>query len=633
MDNRDENLGAVLPTQDSDRHLVALREGAQALQTSADRAQAYLVASKALIAAVSENAALDLWNEGARHDFLRTLILQEDLNENPPTFHHLIASQHTSGSHGFIASISRVLTPIVRELFESRTASKNLVLLILLIRETLTDWITQNQISALHLEWFEKFTFEDLSLPYNCMFEQTSFRRNRDDVISLMSGSGDEVEILDRLPFSHILFLEWLSSRDWPSLSEPNRLTRLLLTKRASVSSVQISAAKSLAIRHWSAIQRSENNLGSDVLNFGDKFVQLADDISAIRSRLKSAGVPLPRGGVRSRLFGNRAWQGFQAAKSMVRAQFPFIANSKRRLKVAICVSGQLRGYLDAFPTWKTSLLRDVDHDLFVHSWFDIGRSGAEPFRYILPFAGANFANVYRSICHQVGLEEFNARYPTLFQTLAETGRVTEPELSEFYRTSFVKLEDDRNPPYAGFSNPQKMHSKIKSCFDMLVRAGRDYDLIVRIRPDKPIRFLAYDWTDLRNLCRHSPLLFADFRAGVHYANPMIGDQFAVGLPESMEIYSSTWELYPRLCENGLLNCPGPFHGHTSLAQVCWAYGIGVERAPIRFGPLLEYAPLASALIQECVGADAAGRMDRIDHSLLGAVASDLKDTGRAGLN
>ena len=126
-------------------------------------------------------------------------------------------------------------------------------------------------------------------------------------------------------------------------------------------------------------------------------------------------------------------------------------------------------------------------------------------------------------------------------------------------------------------------------------------------------------------MCHNAPVVFADLKAGVHYTNLMIGDQFAVGARPQMEIYSSTFSRFPRLGEHGLLNCHKTFVGHASLAQMCWSHGIEVKKVPIRFGLLEEPDRLSPDVITMCLKHDSEGRDNQIDRLLLDAIASDLK--------
>lgn len=201
-------------------------------------------------------------------------------------------------------------------------------------------------------------------------------------------------------------------------------------------------------------------------------------------------------------------------------------------------------------------------------------------------------------------------------------------DIAETYRCDQVRLDDELAAPFAGMNNQQKMHSKIEACHALALSSGQTFDLIVRLRPDKPIGMVGFDWNGLAQICRTRPTLFADHPMGLLYANLAIGDQFAVGTPEPMTVYARTWSLYPALAANRLFQCGPELAGHTSLAQVCWAYGVGVERIPLRFGPLQEAEPMATAAILRSLMVDAEGRMDTIDRSLIEAAAADGRRQG-----
>jgi hypothetical protein len=603
-------------------YLEALQHYAVLLRDGDDRVDVYRDACQALIGALSTDVPLSQWSERERQEFLAALVLQKNCEQSPPILHFSIVSQYTSGASEVLKKASKILGPVVKSLLQKEVLNKNLVLLILVLREALgREVVEQSRISALHWALIDKFSLADMELPYNFMFDhQKVFARNRDDIVSKLAAS-PTADLLIRFSLSHLVFFEWLSDRTVIGLTAREWLTEFKARLSRSVSEIELCAARSLLVRYGGG---AESEMVRSVPQIDEHTLRIADEAAAVRSKLEAATKSAPlRRPFGTRLFHNRVWQGAVAAGNLVRARAPAISSFQRRLKVAVCVSGQLRGYQPAFESWKGTLLKDVDYDLFVHSWKNVGRSGAEPFRHVLPFDGKNFVETYRRLCLEEGFDSFKVRYPHLFARLADTGRVTEQQISGFYRTSNVRLDDDLAMPFAALSNQEKMHSKIKFCFDMAVASGGEYDLVIRLRPDKPIRYLGYRWHDLLDICRRSPLLFADFATGAHYTNPMIGDQFAVGTLPPMQVYSSTWSLYPPLAATRLLNCAKPFVGHVSLAQVCWLHGIKVSKVPIRFGQLQEPAQLSSAVIAECLELDAEGRKDRIDGLLLDAVAID----------
>ena len=58
-------------------------------------------------------------------------------------------------------------------------------------------------------------------------------------------------------------------------------------------------------------------------------------------------------------------------------------------------------------------------------------------------------------------------------------------------------LKDDQAEKFKGWSNSKKMHYKIHACAELARHGGRDYDLIVRIRPDMPLTYVGFGWSDL----------------------------------------------------------------------------------------------------------------------------------------
>jgi hypothetical protein len=285
-----------------------------------------------------------------------------------------------------------------------------------------------------------------------------------------------------------------------------------------------------------------------------------------------------------------------------------------------------LRGFQHAFKTWQRTLLKGVDYEIFVDSWTGIGRSGAEPFRSVLPFEGIRFTKAYREVCLLTPFEDLKQRYPTLFSTLSTSAKTSEAAIQSFYGTQHVHLDDEAKRPFNAWSNQQKMHEKIESSVRMARESGLRFDLVIRIRPDKPIRAIGFSWSDLLSLCKSGPILFSDHSCGVHYGNLMIGDQLAIATPDVMEVYANTWTNYPRIAEEGLFRCPSSFQGHATLAQVCWLHGITVRKIPMFFNALREAAPLSSPLIRDSLCADAMGRMDPTDTLLLDAISQDVND-------
>ena len=601
-------------------HARALRHCADLLPQAAGDPAPYECAALAFIAAIDSGQGLDDLEPEMRHQLLSGMVLQPLCSSSPPILHHQLAAQHTSGIVTALERAAKALLPTIQTMMASGEVSKNLVLLMLLLRHTsLGKQIGQREISRLHRAWVARFTLGDLSIPYNSMFDARSFKRNVADIASYLKDIREGARSGSDLPLGHWVVFEWLFSHTIRP-GDQGRLLDVAIERLGSATAAaeEVAAARSLLVRHRQAgddafQQRLETTSGDAQL------CEIVREAAALREILR--GNASGAGGDRHRI-ENRVWWALRLAGRKL--SLPAL-RGPRQPRIAVCISGQLRGYPSAFRSWRNSLLRDVAYDLFVDSWERIGRSGAEPFRSVLPFAGERFVQCYREAGLQRGLDEVKQRYPILFRTLAETGRATEAGLRDFYMTPNVHLDDESMTPFAAYSNQDKMHSKISSCFEMAMTAGREYDLIVRLRPDKPIRDLCFSWRELLDACRTRPVVFADRAFGLHYAGPMIGDQFAIGTPAMMEVYSRTWTMHPRIAACGLLKFPKVFEGHVSLAQVCWLHGVDVRRAPVLFGPLQDAERLPSNVILECLAADASGRMDRLDADLIEAASEDLK--------
>ena len=500
--------------------------------------------------------------------------------------------------------------------------------MMLLVRNALGSWVSQKEISDLHIERFRTFSLSDLVLPYSCMFERNSsmfernqFVRNREDLALVIGNSTRARPFLEDLSLLQIIILEWLFKTNLADRAGGD--IRNFLSSRLTNQprgSDEFAAAKSLLVRHgWRPMASDPSFLTT--LGLGTELAELVASVDAARNEIQPLAPA--RRSLGLRLFHNRGWQGLQVIKLLAAKRVPFIRRRRRKPRAAICISGQLRGYEATFPTWKQTLLPLLEYDIFVHSWTRIGRSGAEPWRYELPFEGAVFTERYREICREIGFEAVKERYPSFFKGISETSWTSESALATFYGSDNVRLDDESQAPFTDWSNQDKMHAKIEACFSLVADSGREYDLILRIRPDKPIKLVAFDPWQLRRICHERPVLFADYAADLNYANPMIGDQFAIGAPRPMQIYSSTRTIYPKLALNGLLKCPHALRGHVSLAQVCWTHGISVERAPIRFDKLQEPAAIPRNMIRKLLDQDARNRRDAIDRLLIDATAAD----------
>ncbi len=303
-----------------------------------------------------------------------------------------------------------------------------------------------------------------------------------------------------------------------------------------------------------------------------------------------------------------------------------------RKLRIAVCISGQLRGYRRAFASWHNLGLESHDADYFVHVWQRIGRKIPRvPIRIQLQrlFADA-FCDVYADALRQHGAQNVERTYPGFFHFFTAGGDcVTQAELQRFYRTDAVVAEDDAAAPFCEFNNPKKMYYKTEQAYRLAMASGKDYDLIVRIRPDKEILppYATIDWGKVYEDCERDAIIFAD---GPLYlvGNLSLPDQIACGAAHGMAAYSTAFS--KTNSEQGLIAeyVNQRFQPHRNFAYALLEDGFGaraLSKAGVRLGGLQDPARLSAsevkALLQQDIGKRNRHELDAV---FLAALEKDL---------
>ena len=585
---------------DAGKLVDALIQLAKDLERCPADAEIYQTAFKAIIEATAHPEKLGIWSEPAKSAFYAKAMRQEACPERPLIFAHKVVSHLTSGAAGPISKLVREIEPVLRAEIET-DPSKNLVVFLLAVREFVGTWISQKSISDLHIAWFERFEAADIDILYNAMFKIGRFGKNRDDILKYFV-TKDKKTIL-RLSPVKILLYEWLSGQDYFDAQRSRDLADFLTThlgdNRGDESDRR--AARSMIIRYWQpdSILNQEFLKG---LGLDPSILDLAKSAANVRAGLvKSQSGSATLG---ARFLQSKPYQLAGAARSL--AVRSLNIRTHRKPKVAICVSGQLRGYKAALHSWRRTLLTQVDATFFVHSWHMIGGADANPTRHVLPFKGRHFTDAYRKVALQEGYGTLQAHYPALFKELNSHGEADEEELKSLYETDHVVLEDEEIEKFSSFSNQDKMHYKIFSANNM-VENSNDFDLIIRIRPDIEIIDILFFWKDIQSVCHTQPIIFAEKPYGVHYGALMIGDQFAIGAPKAISVYAKTWNQYPKFAAAELAKMPNTLSGHVSLATSCWLQRVDVLKAPIRFGRLLDPTPFSEQAMYSILTASECG--------------------------
>lgn len=211
-------------------------------------------------------------------------------------------------------------------------------------------------------------------------------------------------------------------------------------------------------------------------------------------------------------------------------------------MKVALCISGQLRTYKDCFSSLNHNLIKPFNPDIFIHTWQDVGAS----------------------IKDEVGVEH------NLLASEEELNKMYSPKkviilkrpeyISERYNGKVVpQILIDREPIH--HKSVLAMYFQIFECNKLAVdyanEHGFEYDLIIRARPDmvfcEKIPMLA-----IRNVLRNSSLVYySDYFIR---KKTRVSDKFAFGSQSAMTEYCSAWNLLDKYWEDPIGDNPPDTH-------------------------------------------------------------------------
>jgi len=304
------------------------------------------------------------------------------------------------------------------------------------------------------------------------------------------------------------------------------------------------------------------------------------------------------------------------------------LGSTSKKLRIAVCVSGQFRGYKAAFESWKNLRLDEHDTQFFVHGWYKVGRKLPSPANSPRSFSGA-FLAAYREVGYSYGNEHIQTEFPTLFNFFRTSGLVSKQEIMDFYKTPNVVLENDEAEKFSSLINPMKMFYKIQKSWDLAQNSGTDFDLIVRIRPDKKIvSARELDWKSIYKSCSMEPVIFTDVALHVNYnINLFAGDQFAVTTPDLMGLYSQVFS--KSLDEEGCIRNPTEYNQvHRQLAYTIYNAGLTARKPPgIVFGQPLDPERLEPAKILMLLKQDINARTPTsLDNKFVLALEADISN-------
>ena len=205
--------------------------------------------------------------------------------------------------------------------------------------------------------------------------------------------------------------------------------------------------------------------------------------------------------------------------------------------KVAVCISGQLRGYQKTWSSIKESIVDPFNADVFVHVWEDIGFKDPLLTR---GHAGRTFSgetlNAWLEIGKTMEFKKMKERYGAIWDLLPK-GKVTQAEISDFYNAKACVVEDDKAENFKNFNNVQKMYYKIDAAYQM-AKNFHHYDYYIRVRPDKKFSG-SLDIDSQEFIYNNANLLIVDEPIKLLPKLLFVGDQFSMSTESAMNIYAS----------------------------------------------------------------------------------------------
>lgn len=299
------------------------------------------------------------------------------------------------------------------------------------------------------------------------------------------------------------------------------------------------------------------------------------------------------------------------------------LSAGRKRLKIALCVSGQMRAFQVAWPTWSNLGIFDHDVDVYVHTWRNVGWKFPNPQTgngTERAFAHPPFRQAYLRCGTLYGAKAMWAAYPSFMQALArDCGQIDEAQLHTVYGKNAIICIEEESADGFGHDpkNQHKMFYKIHAAHEMARQSGISYDLFVRIRPDRAVRNPSAR-IDLHEIAMVSLNEGCIFGESARISNAMyVDDQFAMGALKAMDCYANTRAIQQQACREGWYGFTPALVPHLSLAQSLFFQGVRVKSLPgIRLGPIVGDAPLSREAILELLMRDIGGpprnRMDEI---------------------
>ncbi|WOJ89507.1 hypothetical protein RZS28_17200 [Methylocapsa polymorpha] len=238
-------------------------------------------------------------------------------------------------------------------------------------------------------------------------------------------------------------------------------------------------------------------------------------------------------------------------------------------MKVAVCISGQMRTFRRVSNSLMANLVKPLGADVFVHTWRETGNTN----KLILSLPKGFHLALPQSFWHDN--PDILTSQPSLFQiilpnmygelqAIADTKlQVTEDELKERYQPVSYCIEDFNDDMFnrlfdiprlrqlafnTTIFNAPPMFYKIYACDELRKEYEKKqrckYDIVIRTRPD--LLFYAPIHFDLSKVRNHLFTLYNPFYDALGCAD-LSNDMFFMGDSDTMSYATSIWRDLPRI--------------------------------------------------------------------------------------
>ena len=217
-------------------------------------------------------------------------------------------------------------------------------------------------------------------------------------------------------------------------------------------------------------------------------------------------------------------------------------------MRVAICVSGQVRDFESTWEKSIANIFHDVEYDVYLDVWDKRGTTTAIdrvfPKHFLQYLIGETPANKYEPA-------DLKSKFPVLFKNVFENTDLELSVLEKVFAPAQLNIEaafeslttekrilDVAYPDNLKKNNPRDfnclpMFYKMYKCNEAVSESGKSYDFVARVRPDLYCERKIYiPWAEIGD-----SLLVRDTHSSSH-----VDDQFAIAKPEVMDVYSSIWK-------------------------------------------------------------------------------------------